>query len=242
MSVPEEHKVEVQRLPPPRQSCIQRLVGMVLFLSTVGLAVALFFAFTPQDLSGVRGRGGALESDAADARIRDMKAVLRGALDRGFTVTLEERELNRWLAATMSAKQSSTVSKFAQLTGVWVKLHDGYAELIFERTINGWPMTQSAFLKIEQTETPKGIQTAFMLNGGPYHSNLPYPPRGGRIGRLVVPQGFILLLRPALSSLAQEFRGEIELGFRDNDMERITIEEGKLILAPRSMDFEMPPP
>ena len=55
--------------------------------------------------------------------------------------------------------------------------------------------------------------------------------KGGRFGQLVVPQGFLLLVLPAYEQLAALYRKELELGFEE--MSRITLADGKLILDPR---------
>ena len=56
-------------------------------------------------------------------------------------------------------------------------------------------------------------------------------PRGGRFGKLVVPQGFLLLVMPAYEKLVPLFREEIHLGFEE--MARIKIEKNRLVLDPR---------
>jgi hypothetical protein len=71
------------------------------------------------------------------------------------------------------------------------------------------------------------------LQGGPYHSDFPKPPRGGRFGKLVVPQGFLLLVMPAYEKLASQFSSEIDLGLRE--MSKIQIKKGYITLDPREL-------
>ena len=72
-----------------------------------------------------------------------------------------------------------------------------------ERKIMGRPFTVSMFLRVEQLQGSKGVKTEVHLHGGAYHESLPKPPRGGRFGKLVVPQGFLLLVMPAYEKLAR---------------------------------------
>ena len=104
-----------------------------------------------------------------------------------------------------------------------------------ERTVMGQPLTLSMYVRVEQTLSVKGTtQTTVLRDGGPF---LPEIPRlgklvkGGRFGRLVVPQGFLLLVLPAYEKLANAYRRELELGFEE--MSRITLGDGKLVLDPR---------
>jgi hypothetical protein len=118
------------------------------------------------------------------------------------------------------------------LERVWVRLTDGQAELVMERKILGRPFTVSMFLQIEQTQSIRKIGTEVLLHGGPYHELLPRPTRGGRFGKLVMPQGFLIMVLPAYQKLAAVFTEEIHLGFEE--MARITIEKKLLVLNPRA--------
>jgi len=95
----------------------------------------------------------------------------------------------------------------------------------------GKPFTVSMYLKVEQIQGLKGVETKLLMHGGPYLDNLPRPPRGGRFGQLVVPQGFLLLVMPSYQKLAELFSSEIHLGFEE--MARIRIEKNRLVLDPR---------
>jgi hypothetical protein len=87
------------------------------------------------------------------------------------------------------------------------------------------------YLQVARMAGPKGTSTEIQMHGGPYHEDFPNPPRGGRFGKLVVPQGFLLLVMPAYEKLAAAFPEEIGLAFRE--MARITIENDRLVLDPR---------
>lgn len=205
----------------------------------------MFFIAQPQDLSDIGGYGPAAKKTSA----RDLKTVLQSALNRGYPVALTETELNQWLGQTLSAKQGGLLAGQVSLDRVWIRLEDGYAEVIMERAVMGRPFTVSMFLKIEQAQGARGIKTEIHRHGGPYHAYLPLPPRGGqmrwatiecaapcpprggRFGKLVVPQGFLILVLPAYEKLAELYREEIRLAFEE--MVRIRIEPNRLILDSR---------
>ncbi len=207
--------------------CFSKLLFLVLLAALLGLGAAAFFVTQPQDLSD-------LSTETAATRAlpkRDIKAVLKSALDRSYPVTLSETELNQWLGRTLITKQGGVFEGRVTLDRVWIRLEDGRAEVIMARRFLGHPFTVSMYLQVERVEGMKGTSTEITLHGGPYLKDFPDPPRGGRFGQLVVPQGFLILVMPAYEKLAALFHEEIELGFRD--MARIKIEKGRLILNPQ---------
>jgi hypothetical protein len=212
----------------PKGSCLGKLVALVAFAGIAGLGSAVFFMARPQELSDIKGIAGTSKS-------RDLRAVLQSAVDRGYEVTLTEEEVNLYLKQTLAAKQGGWLEKSVAFEGVRVRLEEGRAEVIMERTVMGQPLTLSMYVRVEQTLSVKGTtQTTVLRDGGPF---LPEIPRlgklvkGGRFGRLVVPQGFLLLVLPAYEKLANAYRRELELGFEE--MSRITLGDGKLVLDPR---------
>ncbi len=207
--------------------CFSKLVLFILLAAAVGLGSAVFLATRPQDLSDLGGYG----PTAKPMPERDMKVVLKNAIDRGFPVTLTEAEINQWLGRTLEPRQGGILKEKVTLDRVWVRLEEGRAEVIMERKFSGKPFTTSMYLQAERMEGEKGAVTEVRLHGGPYHPEVPHPSRGGRFGKLVVPQGFLLLVRPAYEKLATVYAEELKLGFRD--MSRIRIEKGKLVLDPR---------
>jgi hypothetical protein len=218
--------------PKSGGGCLGRLLVLFLLAAGGGLLTALFFIARPQDLSDIGGYG----ADPRAGQARDMKVVLKNSIDRGYPVTLTESEINHWLGRTLSAKQGGLLAKQVSLERVWVRLLDGYAEVIMERKVMGRPFTLSMFLRVEQLEGSEGVKGSIQLDGGPYHVNLPKPPRGGRFGQLVVPQGFLHLVMPAYRKLGVLFLEEKELGF--DEMARIRIEKGRLVLDPREPSID----
>lgn len=213
--------------PKSGGGCLGKLFFLILLVASCSLGAAVFFIAQPQDLSDIGGYGPISKSPPA----RDMKAVLDNSIKRGYKVTLTETEINQWLGRVLTAKQGGMLASEAPLERVWIRLDDGTAEVIMERMVMGRPFTVSMFLQIEQLQSSKGVRTEVLLHGGPYHESLPRPPRGGRFGKLVVPQGFLLLVMPAYEKLAAVFTEEIHLGFEE--MARIKIEKNRLVLDPR---------
>ncbi len=207
--------------------CFSKLLLLILALALGGLASGVFFAAKPQDMTDIGGFGPA----PANTAERDMKTVLKSAIDRNYAVTLSEAEINRWLNRILVTKQGGVLAQSIRLEHVWVRLEPNRAEIIMERSILGKPFTISMYLHIEQEEDLKGQVVNIAPNGGPYMEGLQHPPKGGRFGQLVVPQGFLYLVKPSYERLAALFSEEIELAFRR--MARVTIEDNRIVLDPR---------
>ncbi|MEO5715127.1 MAG: hypothetical protein ABIT37_16735 [Luteolibacter sp.] len=214
--------------PKSGGGCFSTLILIVFLVVAIGLGAAVFFIARPQDLSDLGGYGPA----AKGAPVKDVRAVLKNSLDRGFPVTLTEADLNIWLDRTLSRKQGGLLASQISLERVWVRLENGFAEVIMERKVMNQPFTVSMFIRIEKVEGPKGLSTEVNFDGGPFHPDAPQPPRGGRFGKLVVPQGFLILVKPAYEKLAALFPEEKKLGIEE--MARIKIEKGRMILNPRA--------
>lgn len=207
--------------------CFSKLLLIILLVAAGGLATAIYSAIQPQDLSDLKTPAPV----AKPGPVRDVKVVLKNAIDRGFPVTLQETEINEWLGRTLVCKQGGLLEGKVTFDRVWVRLEEGTAEVIMERQFLGKPFTVSMYLQIERLESPQGVFTEIHPHGGSYHSDFPYPPKGGRFGKLVVPQGFLHIVLPAFQKLAEQFPDEIELGLRE--MSRITLEKGRIVLDPR---------
>ena len=209
---------------PRSPGCLSRLFSLFLLLAAVGLFVALFYAVQPQDLSDIKGYG-------ASTPPRDLTLALRNSQERGYPLTISEGDLNAWLGHTLAAKQGGLLADQVKLKGVAIRLEKDRAEVILERTIFGKPFTSSMYLRIEKMETTSGRETLVHRDGGEFIKDQPKLKKGGRIGRLVVPQGVLVLLLPSFGDLKTQFSEEIELALER--MARVTIEDGKLELDPR---------
>lgn len=220
--------------PARSRGCLSRLISSFLFLSGIGLAVALFFAVQPQDLSDIDGHG---EGDAGGAR--DLTTALRNSVDRGYDLKISEGDLNRWLKSSVTLRQGGVLAESVKLEEVAVRLEKDRAEVVFQRSVLGRPFTVSMFLRIEQLESSDGTTTALHRDGGVFLESLPKVKKGGRFGKLVVPQGMLLLVMPSYATLKSEFDEEVVLAFEK--MVRVRIDDGALVLDPRENLGGVPP-
>jgi len=207
--------------------CLGKLIALPVFAGVLALGVAGFFVIQPQDMTDIGGYG----PMARRAGPRNLKAVLETALMRGYPVTLTETEINQWIGQNLTMKQGGLLAGQISLDGVWVRLMDGYAEVVMERKVMGRAFTVSMFLKLEQLQGARSVRTEIHCHGGRYHTDVPKPMKGGRFGRLVVPQGFLLLVMPAYAKLAEVYKDEIHLAFEE--MARVRIEPKRLVLESR---------
>lgn len=213
--------------PKSGGGCFSKLLLLVLLVAAGGLAMAIYSAVQPQDLADLKNPAPV----ANPGPQRDVKVVLKNAIDRGFPVTLQETEINQWLARTLVCKQGGFLEGKVTFDRVWVRLEEGVAEVIMERQFLGKPFTISMYLQVERMESLQGVFTNIRPDGGPYHPDFPHPPKGGRFGKLVVPQGFLYIVLESFQKLAAQFPEEIELGM--TNMSRITLEKGRIVLDPR---------
>ncbi|RYD17799.1 MAG: hypothetical protein EOP88_24810 [Verrucomicrobiaceae bacterium] len=211
--------------PKSGGGCFSKLLFLVLLIAAGCFATAIFFISRPQDYSDV------VAATAKTLPQRELKTVLKSAIDRGYAVTLSEAEINQWLGRTLVAKQGGPFSDKVTLNRVWVRLEKDQAEVIMSRTVMGKPFTISMFLQVERMEDTEGSYTEVRPQGGTFHPDFPRLLKGGRFGQLVIPQGFLILVMPAYEKLAALFPEEIELAFKE--MSRIRIEEGQITLDPR---------
>ncbi len=224
MAKKEKQEIEEKK----KGGCLGKLFGLLVFAVIVGLGASLYFISLPQDLTDIGGYAAVAETPASPPR--DIEAVLRKSIEGDYSVTLSEKELNNWLARELELKQGGELAEWVSLKRVWVRLKDGVAEVIIERDVAGYPLTTSMFLQVEQNETAEGITTQIHLHGGGFHELVPVPSRGGRFGKLTVPQGFLIMVMPDFRKIAQLFETEIDLGFKQ--MARIKIEDKRIVLDP----------
>lgn len=207
--------------------CFSKLLFLILLMAMGGLGTAVFFVTQAQDLSDIGGHGPAVKATP----VRNMKAVLQNAIDRNYAVTLSEAEINQWLAETLVMKQGGLLGKDIKLERFLVRLEEGRAELIMERSVFGRPFTISMYFKVDKEQSGKEIITTFNPTGGRFLSEYDFPQKGGRLGQLVVPQGFLHLVLPSYEKLADLFATETELAF--SRMHRVDFKEDRLVLDPR---------
>ena len=198
-------------------------LAVVLLVGILGYAV--FLVTKAQSIVDI-GIGAPTET------ARDLKTVLQKSIEGAYEVRISEEELNAYLARTLAAKQGGVVAGKVTLEKVLVRIEQDQAELVMVRKIWGQSFTVSMWLKISQTESNKGeVNTAVDFDGGSMPV-LSFVKRGGRFGKLVVPQGFVRFILPAYKSLAAQYVDETHLAFEE--MARIRMEDGVLILDPRN--------
>jgi len=219
----------------PRGSCLGKLVSLFTFLGVAGLGVAVWFIAQPQDLSDVKGTSAA----QGGARTRDLRQVLKNAVNQAYPLTLTEEEINRYLKQTLAAKQGGLLEKAVTLDDVRVRLEKDRAEIVMVRSVMGHPFTLSMYFRVEQLiEVNDKTTTNVIRDGGSYLESMPESPlasklmKGGRFGKVVVPQGFLYLVLPSFEKLAEAYRAELSAAFEE--MSRISIADGKLVLDPRA--------
>jgi hypothetical protein len=213
--------------PRTGSGCFAKLLFLSFLFFAAAFGTVVFFILQPQDLSDLGGYG----PKAQKIPERDLKVVLQNAIEKNFPVTLTEADINNWLARTLVLKQGGLLADSSTLKRVWVRLEEGRAEVIMERRVMGMPLTVSMYLQFERMENASGTTTEVALHGGPYHPDLPKPPRGGRFGKLVIPQGFLHLVMPSYEKLAALFPEEIHQAL--GEMMRIKVQKGSLLLDPR---------
>ena len=221
----------------PKGSCLGRLAALFVVVVIGALGTAVWFIMQPQAMGDLAGRG----DSAVQSRSRDVVAVLSNALEKGYPVTLSEEDINSYLKRTLKPAQGGFLGQWVKLEGAAVRLRGDVAEVILVRSILGRPFTVSMFLKVEMTESADGKITKFVhRHGGKYHEMLSMPMRGGRFGKLVVPQGFLILIWPSMESLAKVYEKELKLA--GEEMARVKIEDGKVTLDPRPNTRSVPLP
>lgn len=209
--------------------CLGKLFGLLVFIVLAGFGTALYFISLPQDLTDIGGNAPVAGTPASPPR--EIEAVLRKSIEGDYSVTISETELNNWLGRELKLKQDGELAQWVSMKRVWVRLREGVAEIIIERDVAGHPLTTSMFVQVEQNETARGIATKIHLHGGGFHEDVPAPTRGGRFGRLTVPQGFLILVMQDFEKVAKLFETETDLGF--NQMARIKIEDKRILLDPK---------
>lgn len=178
------------------------LVSACLFLSfTLLLLTLLIKLWLPQDLSDIAGY-----NDTAAAR--DLTALIRNA--NGAPVTITEAELNRYLRDTCRMRQTGIFSIITHCQGVAVRIHNGYAELVFDRLMGAnMHQTTAVYLSFSQENKLGSPELKIDLRGG--EPLLGAMPNGGSVGSISLPQRHVLMLKPALESLVSCYPDIAEL-------------------------------
>ncbi len=205
----------------------ERLMGLAVALLIAALGYCVWLVAQAQNVADLS----CPTEGPGQVAPRDLKTVFQKSIDGSYPLKISEEEINAYLAKTLSMKQGGACQGFVSLEKVLVRLEEGRAEVVMVRKFFGRPMTISMWVKVEQVENDRGeIDSQVHMEGGPMRWT-PFINQGGRFGRLSVPQGFLHLVRASYEQLAACYREELHLGFEE--MSRIRMEEGALILDPR---------
>lgn len=175
-----------------RRINIWGMISVSLFLGfTLALLLLLVKLWIPQDLSDIAGYNDTTPS-------RDLTALIRNA--NGAPVTITEAEINRYLRETCRMRQTGIFSIITHCQGIAVRIHDGYAELIFDRLLGANIHQTTAVYLTFSHENKLGHPTlkVDLRGGSPLLGSM---PRGGSVGSVALPQRHVLMLKPALESL-----------------------------------------
>ena len=171
---------------------IWSIIATAIFLLFIGgLAMLVVRMWTPQDLKDIAGY-----TDKGTAR--DLTVALRNA--NGGEIIFTEGEINRYLRDTCRVKQTGIFSLIVPMQGVAVRLHDGYAELIIDRTLSThFHQTTAVHIAfVQELDHGRPSLRVEYRGGEPVLGSL---PRGGRIGLVGTPQRYMQMLSPALATI-----------------------------------------
>lgn len=190
--LPEEKLFTLLRRKLWQRFNIWALISASLFLSfTLVLLLLLVKLWMPQNLSDIAGYN---DTTAA----RDLTALIRNA--NGAPVTITEAELNRYLRDTCRMRQTGIFSIITHCQGLAVRIHNGYAELVFDRLMGAnMHQTTAVYLTFAQENRLGNPELKAELRGS--EPLLGTMPSGGSIGSVALPQRHVLMLKPALESL-----------------------------------------
>jgi|GEM_PF-1505848 len=214
-----------------RVNVLTCVAALVFILFTGWMISTVWRMWSPQSLNDVAGY-----QDQGSSR--DLLVMLKKA--NGSEVSFTEGELNRYLRETCRMRQTGLFSLIAHVQGLAVRVHDGYAELVVDRII-GANIHQTTSVNISfLQETHLGrpeLKVAFH-GGEPLFGSV---PRGGKIGRVEVPQRPVEMLKPALETLLDcypEFVRIIEeYGYCPQFIKGTNGAEGRVLLVPYSPEI-----
>ena len=204
------------------------LLGNLIFIFTLsiilGIGWVVYQTWLPQDLSDLPGYR---QADVAP----NIPELLRQANKKNAALTLTESDVNRYLASTLKASQNGILSPLARPNGVGIRFHDNYMEIIIERRIGiSTLQTVSMYITIVQEVAGNSSLPVTRLEFCDSAEKNNVVSRGGTLGRLVVPQGYMIVLRPAFENLAHAYKDILDSIVDSGKIIRIS--EGRVDLLP----------
>ncbi len=214
-----------------RVNVLTCVAALVFILFTGWMISTVWRMWSPQSLNDVAGY-----QDQGSSR--DLLVMLKKA--NGSEVSFTEGELNRYLRETCRMRQTGLFSLIAHVQGLAVRVHDGYAELVVDRII-GANIHQTTSVNIsfcQETHLGRPELKVAFHGGEPLFGSV---PRGGKIGRVEVPQRPVEMLKPALETLLDcypEFVRIIEeYGYCPQFIKGTNGAEGRVLLVPYSPEI-----
>ena len=203
-----------------RAKRFQSAVLLFALILLIFLITSIVLSFLPQDLSDLEGRSA--EGEVA-APSRNIQRMLENAANQGLVTTLTEEEINLWLASQIQGQQDGLLKGQVSYRGCWVRFREGFVELIIEREAFNRTHTIAMNVEIEQ----------LLEEGNKISTKIDW--RGGRLGQLPVPQGYLLLVMPGYEELARVLKPEVSsLRSLLEGKATVEISEGKVTFTPRS--------
>lgn len=203
-----------------RSKRFQSAVLLLALALLIFLFTAIALSFLPQDLSDLEGRN---EDGTSSPATRNLERVLENAASQGIKVTLTEEEINQWLAHKVEGTQEGVLGGSVSYRGTWVRLLDGSAQIVFEREAFNRLHTIAMNVEIEQ------------FVEGNNQMNTQIHRRGGRLGQMPVPQGYLVFVMSSYDSLMKALAPEVNsLKSVLQGKATVEFEEGKVTFNPRS--------
>lgn len=235
-----EPEIQEEREKPTTKEASFSLIGNLIFLLTIAILVTIswmvYTSWCPQATDAIPGFR---QKDQAP----DIPKILKQAINRDASVSFSEEDINRYLASSLHPQQHGPMAIFATNPAVGIRLHggkekedasmgNGYMEIIIERyTGVDSRQTISLFLTPFQSLDPHNYMS--VLTRFEFYNDETLPGGihiGGTIGKLSVPQGYMIFLLPAFENLLQTYLPIVHM-VEENGM-GIHISEGRLNLTP----------
>lgn len=191
--------------------CLHRLAKWFIKTMLIALSLVVVLIFIPQDISDI----------AVADHSRELLPVFQNSVKGEYEVKISEGELNAYLKKTLALQG---------VDQVLVRLEDGRTEIILVKKIFGRNFTESIFLRVEQMADLNGsMHHDILLDGGKFPGTNML--KGGRLGRLTLPQGFIRLYLSSFDKLASVLKQEIHHGIEE--MITVKFQPDELVLDPK---------
>ena len=151
--------------------------------------------------------------DTPKARDRDLVDYLKQTVVKGTAVEVSEAELNRHLAKVITTRAQPGLAGQVLFERLALDLEPGVARATLMWKVHGVSTTARVDFSVSRLEKTFQIEIV-----------------GGAYGHLEVPRGLLRPLAPALGSLAEALRDEIQAVFQ---MNQVHLAKDKLLLDPR---------